>query len=180
MTYPEPSPASDRNAAILALPRFSTWHVFFLSFITLGVYSVYWMRHRSTILVRIHPQDPINRNFMFLSIGVWAFSFVMALTREPPPNPGELPPLFWLQFATAVLFLIWAFLFHARLNRLLRASGLSHQPLNPVLTFLFQAFYLSYKINQNIDLARAAGPGGSTSNRDDPPGGADRSGSMTA
>ena len=163
---------------IQAFPRFSTWYVVALSLVTLGVYSVYWMHHRSLILARIHPQEPINRLFMLFAIGVWAFSFVLALTGEPQPYPPEPSALFWLQFASAILFLVWAFLFHFRLNRFLKASGLPHQPLNPVLTFLFQALYLAYKLNQNIDLAQAAAPRGGPSDPDDPP--SDNTGSMIA
>ena len=186
MTYPDPPPSpnaqgapSNPTADILAFPRFSTWYVVFLSVITLGVYSVYWMYNRSMLLEQIHPKEPINKNFMFLCIGVWALSFIFSMTsgptmNAPGPHPQGLPPSFLIQFVSAVLFLIWAFLFHARLNRFLQAAGLPHRTLHPIFTFLFQAFYLSYKINQNIDLAQAATPNGGR------PTGPNDSGSMTA
>ena len=185
MTHPDPLPPPDTDGheqdapfnqapKILDFPRFSTWYVLFLSIITLGVYSVYWMYHRSMILERIHPREPIHKNFMFLSIGVWALSFILSMTSGPGPHPYEPSSPLLIQLVSAVLFLIWAFLFHARLNRFLRAAGLPHQMLHPIFTFLFQALYLSYKINQNIDLAQANTP---NSRR---PSGPNDTGSMTA
>ena len=183
MTYPDQPPSPDTHGQdasfnqapqILAFPRFSTWYVLFLSVITLGVYSVYWMYNRSMILEQIHPREPINKNFMFLSIGVWAFSFILSMLSGPGPHPYEPSSSFLIQFVSAVLFLAWAFLFHARLNRFLRAAGLPHQTLHPIFTFLFQALYLSYKINQNIDLAQANTPNGRR------PSGPNGTGSMTA
>jgi hypothetical protein len=44
-------------------------------------------------------------------------------------------------------------MFRDRLNTFLERSSVKTSKLGPVLTFFFQVLYLSFKVNQNLDLA---------------------------
>jgi hypothetical protein len=46
-------------------------------------------------------------------------------------------------------------MFRNRLNAFLERSSEPTSKLGPVMTFLFQVLYLSFKVNQNLDLAGA-------------------------
>lgn len=59
-----------------------------------------------------------------------------------------------VEFASAILLIIWGFQFRSRLHTLRNAVPKASEWLNPVLTFLFGSMYLQYRINLAIDRDR--------------------------
>jgi len=55
-----------------------------------------------------------------------------------------------LSLVSSIMFIVWAFKFRNRLNRVTQSAG---KPTwcGPILTFFLNVLYLNYKINQNID-----------------------------
>jgi hypothetical protein len=142
--------------SIQVFEKFSTWYVFGLSFLTLGLYPVYWLITRSRKLNGLKFVEPISEAYMQITATAWVLSY--------PVSIGEIymmDNINYLMFSkafaliTAIMMLVWAFMFRNRLNAFLERSSEPTSKLGPVMTFLFQVLYLSFKVNQNLDLAGA-------------------------
>lgn len=148
----------DEQAESLAIfPRFSTWFVFLLSFATLGLYILYWLYNRSRILNRLKGISPISDTFIFLTLGFNVVSIPVNIGEAfVNQNQEYILASNILYIVSTLLLLIWAFKFRHRLNDFLQKSPYPTSRLGPVFTFLFQSLYLSYKINQNLELMQTA------------------------
>lgn len=139
---------------IQVFERFSTWYVFGLSVLTLGLYLVYWLITRSRKLNGLKFVEPISETYMQITAAAWVLYY--------PVSIGEIfmrDNFTYLMFSkaftllTTIMVLVWAFMFRNRLNTFLERSSTKSSKLGPVFTFLFQVLYLSFKVNQNLDLA---------------------------
>ncbi|MBV0932332.1 DUF4234 domain-containing protein [Marinobacterium weihaiense] len=135
-------------------PRFTTWAVFGLTIITLGIYAVYWMYSRTRHLNSI-TEDRISNGFVGAAVGVYiasgVSSIMMGLTDASALSGTMVLIDGLLGLASWILMLVWAFKFRNRLNRVTDSRG---KPTwaGPILTFFFSVFYLSYKVNQHLDI----------------------------
>lgn len=134
--------------------RFTTWGVFGLSIITLGLYTIYWLYSRSQKLNQI-TDAPISQGFIGTATAVYVlsffFSFVVPFVGVSMENMGLLVMIdSLLSLTSIVLFIVWSFKFRNRLNRVTQSAG---KPTwsGPIMTFFFNVLYLNYKVNQNID-----------------------------
>jgi hypothetical protein len=141
--------------SIQVFEKFSTWYVFGLSFITLGLYPVYWMISRSRRLNRLKHIEPVSETYMQITAVAWVLSYAVDI--------GEfylMENLNYMLFSkvysvvTAIMFLVWEFMFRNRLNTFLERSSEKTSRLGPLLTFFLGVIYLSYKVNQNLELAQ--------------------------
>lgn len=135
-------------------PRFTTWAVFGLTIITLGIYAMYWLYNRTRKLNSIC-DDRIANGFVAAAIGVYVASGVSSIVvsvADPYSTSGSLMLIdSLLGIASYILTLVWVYKFRNRLNRITNSQG---KPTwaGPILTFFFSVFYLSYKVNQHLDI----------------------------
>ncbi|MEJ2692411.1 MAG: DUF4234 domain-containing protein [Candidatus Thiodiazotropha sp.] len=147
----------EQSDSLAIFPRFSTWFVFFLSLATLGLYILYWLYHRTRILNRLKGISPISDTFIFLSLGFNVVSIPVNIGEAfVKHNQEYILASNILYIVSTLLLLIWAFKFRHSLNDFLEKSPHPSSRLGPVFTFLFQSLYLSYKINQNLELENTA------------------------
>ena len=137
------------------LPRISTWHVFALNILTLGLYYPYWLYTRTMIINQVHtkkiPDSLISTVFAILIINI-LFAFVAGAPAEEQTNQVTLNPLSLMYIISTWL---WAFTIRNRIHQMTHAVKHSGYWLNGILTVLFPLLYLQYKINEYIDTHQA-------------------------
>ena len=139
--------STDNDKSILQFKRFSAWGVFGLSFITLGIYPIYWLYTRAQVVNSIHEKQ-ISSALLMLMVLVTILSFGSSFFGE-----SDVAVIVGLVVAVAYMGIYIMVLFKVR-NRLvdiMNNSCASVYKLGPVLTFFFFSIYLQYKLNQCID-----------------------------
>lgn len=143
---------SHDRSAIAEFPRFTTWGVLLLVIVTFSFYIPYWLLTRTKVLDRVAPENPIPRWLVSAAIALFSLSMVMSVLEGIYPASTDIKiSSSLLSLISGVSFVVWAFMFRARLNALLGASSGERFWLGPVMTFFFQVLYLQYKINDAID-----------------------------
>jgi len=153
---PEHSPSSNSingkpSGPMQSLPRIPTLTVITFSILSLGLYGTYWLFTRTQIINRIHDKK-IPMSVPHTVIGLLLVNLIFSIMSGANPENMEyrdLASLSGLCFSLANLF--WVFLLRNRIHRITFAGEKSLFWLNGIFTFLFQVFYLQYKINEYID-----------------------------
>lgn len=160
------SPSADTsNPKVLSdysihdLPRFSVWGVLGLSFITLGIYLVYWMWDRSKILNQTDIHGKISTGFMITAVALFAVNMLlgmaegvaiaMSLDQNTIMLTNRVSSV--INLASGAMNLVWIFSMRRSVSELGKIQ--KGDPCWPhgFPLFFFQVFYLQYKINQTID-----------------------------
>lgn len=143
------------NKNMQKLPRISTWHVFALNILTLGLYYPYWLYTRSMIINQVHtnkiPSNLINTVLAILIINL-LFSLVSGQQTAPDEEKAASSLLSLLYIVSSWY---WAFTIRNRIHQMTHAVKHSGYWLNGILTLLFPLLYLQYKINEYIDTHQA-------------------------
>ncbi|MCB1668603.1 MAG: DUF4234 domain-containing protein [Porticoccaceae bacterium] len=156
---PYATPDSDLStlkpgAGISIFDRFSTWGVFGLSVITLGIYMVYWLFSRTKQLNSV-VENKISDAFIVATVLCYIvnlFSGVLPYLGEGgAPNSFLTIGVSLVAIAGNILFVVWAFKVRNRINEITNSQKGVATWCGPVLTFFFSCFYLQYKINQSLD-----------------------------
>lgn len=162
MENPYQPPQSDvslpdtRENSIEIFGQFSTWAVFGLSIITLGIYNIYWLYTRTRLLNKLKYVDPVSENFMKITTAIYVLSMPLGFIDGFLAQYPYILLLTKLVSATGtIMALVWVFMFRNQLNSFLYQSDKPTSKLGPVMTFLFQIIYLSYKVNENIELSKS-------------------------
>jgi uncharacterized membrane protein len=149
------SPPDVRSAdSIQVFEKFSTWYVLGLALITMGLYNVYWLFSRSRRLNRLKYIEPVSEGYMQVTTVAFILSYPVSIAEVYMADYPEFlifSQVFWV--ATMIMVLVWGLMFRNRLNTFLERSSTKTSLLSPVLTFFFQVIYLSFKVNQNLELA---------------------------
>ena len=147
--YQSPSSSLEVNPMGLQdLPYLSTWWVLLFSICTLNTYPLYWLFQRSTIVNGIFPENLISPIFMIPLAVLWITSFAADLVTLFFPLPywnDEISTVISLVVGIGVI--VWAFMVRSRLHQLFIDENVVVR-IGSVMTFLFGALYLSYKINE--------------------------------
>ena len=140
----------DRGEIIGQLKSQSTWRLLFLSFATLGVYLAHYIVKQTTLLnVWFEEQWRISRRLVYaiLVLAYVSAALMAASLFFKPDDPvtilADLTNLIW-----SILILIWAFKVRNRMNALLASRQQEPAWFHGLWTFLFNAFYFNFKINQ--------------------------------
>lgn len=128
--------------------RFTTWAVFGLSIITLGIYSVYWLYSRTRQINEFVP-NPISQGLKYTAIVCFGCSVLANFVSLVDPAIGGVLSLIGL--IGTVLYIIWAFAMRNRIHAYLGIGPKDPRRLGPILTFFLSVYYLQYKINKFID-----------------------------
>ncbi|TCK04817.1 DUF4234 domain-containing protein [Marinobacterium mangrovicola] len=160
---PEADLEVQQNAGDLSVfNRFSTWWVFLLSIVTIGIYPLFWIHGRTRKLNSIseHEKVPTGLVTTYIVVSLAAlilptlFGFVLA---SGAGSMGALTAINifgnLLSLTGFILLEVWAFKFRGVLNRVTQSEG-KRTWAGGVMTFFFTMLYMNYKINQHIDSRR--------------------------
>ena len=145
---------------VQAFPRFSTWGVFLLTFVTVGLYPVYWLYTRTRILNRVLPSNPVPVGLAVAAvIALLASAAASFLNGMYPDHSGVGAMSSVINIVSGIVNLVWVFMFRNRLNQHFVPHEGDRYRLSGVLTFFFTVLYLQYKLNQLIDRERTVSAG---------------------
>ncbi|NQY63241.1 MAG: DUF4234 domain-containing protein [Alteromonadaceae bacterium] len=134
---------------ILEMERFSAWRVFFLSMITLSIYSYYWFITRAK-QINAHSTESKANLPMFYIYTVYAIiSMGISMAQITDPTFAIINGLLSIIFV--ILLLIGVFSLRSAIEEVINKGSEEHVHLNKVLTFFFSFLYLQYKMNEAID-----------------------------
>ncbi len=136
------------DSSILKFSRFSAWGVFGLTIITLGIYPIYWMYTRATIVNSLH-EKKISSALLNSLVVVTILSFLSNFISESGMAlllAGAVVSIVYL-----VIYLMVLFKIRNRLQDIINRSSKTEHVLGTGFTFFFFTIYLQYKINQCID-----------------------------
>ena len=136
---------NDGEGSITHFERFSAWGVFGLSFITLGIYSIYWMYSRTKVLNEI-TDDPIPESFTNAVLGLYVGNWILSFADGAMDSVALSGLSSLVSLASGILGIIWIFKMKNRVEPFARNFSFSG-----LLTFFFGAIYVQYKINEAID-----------------------------
>ncbi|GBE04490.1 MAG TPA: DUF4234 domain-containing protein [Nitrospirae bacterium] len=128
----------------------STWRLFFLTIITLGIYSAHYIYRQTKIMN--HSLNGGHKISEDLVKFIFVFSYVTAIITIPylfAPEGHSIETLYdLLDLIWGILIVIWAFKARNRMNMLL--SAVKGQPhwFHGLWTFLFTNLYFNFKINK--------------------------------
>ena len=150
----------NRGDIVCQLKSQSTWRLFFLSVITLGVYPAHYLKRQTTIINQhLDSERQISEGYVnFILILSYVILILnvpyvlteegqtVVLTEEGAPVEAIINLLDWAWFFFVVN---WVFMAINRMNMLLASTKFVG-----LLAFLFSFLYFNYKINDlNKDVA---------------------------
>jgi hypothetical protein len=138
----------DREEIVKALRRESTVRLFFLGFITLGIYVAYYIKRQTACMNHYLDEE---RHISEALVGtILILAYITAILIVPYLLVEEGHPIQalsnFLDAIWGILVLIWAFAARNRMNILLSAKKGDETWFNGLWTFLFTVFYFNYKI----------------------------------
>ncbi|RDH46408.1 DUF4234 domain-containing protein [Zooshikella ganghwensis] len=159
---PYTAPSSDisinnaKGEEVFQLPKFSAWGVLFLMIITLGIYYYYWLYSRTKVINRICDRK-ISSILTGVVLSLFVVSLILSLYRgltEDSGSPYDLQlalaeAIFNIACSIATLF--WLYAIRNRLHYMCKLNKRSAFWMSGFLTFIANAIYLQYKINQVIE-----------------------------
>jgi hypothetical protein len=142
---------NNNNNKIENFPRFSTWGVFGLSIITLGIYYPYWLFTRTKILNQVC-DNKISTTLVNIVIAFFIINVVLSFMSGFSPKDADMSIMANIaNLLYAIINLYWVFTFRSRLHEMAGDNYPSNFKLGGILTFFLQVLYLQYKINEYID-----------------------------
>jgi len=167
-TRPEPSvwpppPTSSTlpeagASPLAALTEFrvqNVWLVLLLTFITLGIYAVFWMRRQNATINMLRPDlkaTPLFGNLVlavaFISAGLDIASMISSASSVDGAS-SILDRIFGL------MVLVLSFQVRSGFNFLMGAQKGDANWVSGLWTWLFSVVYLQYKLNKNIQALQA-------------------------
>jgi len=133
--------------SILLFKRFTAWGVFGLTIVTIGIYPVYWMYSRATVINSFH-ENKISPVFLYTLVVA-----VILSTATLFFGPGDTEVIIGgvITIVYFVVYLIVLFKIRNRLQVIVNQTSDKTYNLSIILTFFFYVIYLQYKINECID-----------------------------
>lgn len=160
----------EEGPGIAVFSRFSIFYVIALSFLTQGLYLVYWHWQRTRLLNRALPSNPISAFFVNNTIAAFVVFVGLVLytnfyypidtaAYEQAAQTGDVSQLdvpgVWLAtvmflYIVLILLVVWSFKIRNRLNQLIGPDSQDPPWFSVLMTGLFQAFYLQWQINRAL------------------------------
>jgi len=139
----------ERDEILRSLKRESTWRLFFLGVITLGIYVAHYIKRQTACMNQyLDKEKQISGELVgavLILAYISAILFVPSLLVEEGHPIAAISNL--LDTIWEILLLVWAFKARNRMNMLLSATKGSEAWFHGLWTFLFTALYFNFKIN---------------------------------
>jgi len=167
-TNPYSSPQSDvstnetNSGALGSVKRIHTFLLIVLTFITMGLYPVYWMINRSRAMNKLDTTKKVSMislGLMLLSWVAYIVVYVQAIMTiislgaisEAQINAvmlANLPIMGGLYLGMTVFYYIWTYSFRKVMHQAVGIEKGNPLWIGGIITFFFSMLYLNYKINQ--------------------------------
>jgi hypothetical protein len=140
----------DRMALVSQLKCQSTWRLFFLSLVTFGIYTAYYMKRQTTrINQHLDKEQQISSELVTSMLVVSYVSVFLSV----PYVFGEIGNTinatgFILELVYSILAVVWAFKARNRMNMLTAATEDHEDWFHILWILMFLAFYFNFKINK--------------------------------
>ncbi len=146
---PDAQVIESSSASIEGLPRFSTWAVFFLSMLTLGIYSLYWLYTRVGALnSSIENKVPMALVHGYVGLTILSWVFQLAILSDP-----EMAQLAIANSVVQIVSLVCFYMVIFKMRNRICDDLLQTERWGGFMTFFFNVLYLNYKINEAHDNA---------------------------
>ena len=128
----------------------STWRLFFLTIITLGIYSAHYLRRQTNILNKHlgHNQQISSILVTFVLI----VTYISAILVIPYSLLAEGHIIDDISGVIDIVFyictLVWVFKVRNRINTILQTKSFNRNWFHGIWTFLFHELYINYQINK--------------------------------
>lgn len=133
------------------LQRRSLGRVVVLFILTLHFYAFYWYVHTTRVL-NGQGARKISGTFIASCLGMASVSAGLMIAREVLENVASVVTVSQIaRWTTALLWLIWTLRIRNRLNEYAEASVQSTVRVSALWSWIFQMFYLQFKINEILD-----------------------------
>ena len=127
----------------------SVWGMIGLSLITLTFYFPFWLRKTSRLVNGLLPTNQISTWFFPASILLTILNFGMVIPEiVTDDNPIVMMVSKLMNNIDCIVILVWAFKLRNRINLVLEAEEKTDLWFNALWTFLFQMFYIQFRIKQ--------------------------------
>ncbi|NQY34348.1 MAG: DUF4234 domain-containing protein [Alteromonadaceae bacterium] len=143
------SDANNSDKPILEMERFSAWGVFFLSIITLSIYSYYWFITRAKQINSLSTESKANLPMFYIYIVYAVISTGIAFIEITDPTFALINMVTTIVFT--IILLIGVFSLRSAIEEVINKGSEEHVHLNKILTFFFSFIYFQYKMNEAID-----------------------------
>ncbi|MBO9489455.1 DUF4234 domain-containing protein [Endozoicomonas sp. G2_1] len=137
---------------VLQFQRKSSWLVFFLCIITLGIYFVYWLYTRTAVLNQASPEKKVSTNLLYTYLGIYIIYTILSIIVDGT-NTALSIVSGGVAIAYLVVYVMFVFSWRSVLRDVINANSTTENyvNVNGILTFFFSSLYFQYKINQAID-----------------------------
>ncbi len=163
MNNPYQAPESkliDGSSSGLELLRFkkvSTWLVLLYMVLTLGIYGIYWIYSRTKLLNNLPHVSPLSETFILISAVIALLSYPLIISDiYIVDNQNYLLFSKFISVAGNISLYFWAFRFRKRFNDYLEHNTDNGLYMSFFMIFFFNILYLSYKLNENIEVQEYA------------------------
>ena len=136
----------------------SVWGMIGLTIVTLTFYFPFWLRKTSRIVNDLLPTNRIGAGFFPISIMLTIINFGMVIPEIMSNDDQTVVMMSKLvNLLDVLVILVWSFKIRNRINMILEAENPSRLWFNAVWTFLFQLFYIQFRINRIKKAEQPAG-----------------------
>ena len=138
----------NRKEIIQLMKSQSTWRLYLLSALSLGIYTAFYVQQQSQKLLQIPNMPPISPLLIQGLFGCYMLSaFVTVASFFVPPEHAFNVASSLFSIATSLLAIVWAFQMRSRFNLIFASPAPSADWFHGGWTFLFTVFYINYKFN---------------------------------
>ncbi len=148
---------SSNGLELLHFKKVSTWLVLLYIILTLGLYGVYWIYSRTKLLNNLPNVTPLSEVFILVSTVIALLSYPLIISDVYiVDNPDYIYFSKFISIAGNLSLYFWAFRFRNRFNKYLDYNVENGSYMNHIMIFFFNILYLSYKLNENMELQEYA------------------------
>lgn len=128
----------------------STWKLFFLIVLTLGIYAAVWLLGKTRLLnERLGADSRISNGFYISAMIATVASALMVipyLVSDVSVQYDQISNA--LDKVSNVMLLVWSFKVRNRIHELTEAHSSTPNWFSGLATFFLQSLYINYKINK--------------------------------
>jgi len=156
-SFAPPEADASPLAALREFRVMNVWLVLLLTLITLGIYSVFWLRRQNATINMLRPDLKATPLFGNIVLGVAFISTGLDIASMIGSSSSIEGASNILDRIFGLMVLVLSFQVRSGFNLLMRAQKGDAHWVSGLFTWLFRVVYLQYKLNKNIRSQQAGG-----------------------